>query len=226
MPLINYIPERYEDGFKELGIIKKSDFTKIEKYLSAAPLVSSIEKLSLIISSNEELEEIEIEEIFLSVGSLISFIEKQEIIEEIIQDVVALCEIDELIKPEDKERFEKRITFLINNKQIYYAAKSDNLINNYGNIFIQSRIISDIRPVFDIQIDDNPKAGIIFHNLNIHYQSNDEPYHKDISLILTIDDIQSLKDVLIRAEKKELCLQTIFEKSGMKNLNEKYESTN
>ncbi len=142
---------------------------------------------------------------------MLLFIEKVEIIEEIIQDVTSLCEIYELIKPEDKVRFVKRLRFLINNKQIYYAAKADSLISNYGNVFIQSKIISDIRPVFDIQIEDEPQASIISHNLNIHYQSNDEPYHKDISLVLNLNDIKTLKEVLIRAEKKNTVLQNLLQ---------------
>ena len=120
----------------------------------------------------------------------------------------------------------KRLRFLINNKQIYYAAKADSLISNYGNVFIQSKIISDIRPVFDIQIEDELKAGIISHNLNIHYQSNEEPYHKDISLVLNLNDIKTLKEMLIRAERKNIVLQNLLSKSGMKNLNENYERGN
>jgi len=222
MPLIKSIPEKYEDGFKELGLISEIDFSKIKECLSNAPLVSTIEKLSRIISSNKEVEllEVEIEEILSSVGSIISLIENKEIIEEIIQDIIFLCEVYELIKEEDKEIFKERISYLINSKQIYYAAKAEALINNYGNVFIQSRTLTDIRPVFDIAIEDGMKAGLIVHNLNIHYQSNEEPFHKDITLVLTTENIKSLIDVLKRAEKKELSLKSIFEKSEMKNLNE------
>ncbi len=73
MPLINSIPERYEDGFKELGTLKDEDFDKIQKYLSDCHYVSSIEKLAFNTLVNEVFNLIEIEEIFLSVGSLVAF---------------------------------------------------------------------------------------------------------------------------------------------------------
>jgi predicted transcriptional regulator len=220
MPLLKSIPEIYEDGFQELAILSEANFTKIKNYLSNAPLVSSIENLVNSISSSKGLELLEIEDIFESVGSLVGFIEKKEIIEEVIQDVVMLSMVQELVTPKNKKRFEKRLTFLINNEQIYYAAKAGSLASNYGNVFIESRTISDIRPVFDTEVENQLKAGIVIHNLTIHYQSSEAPFHKDITLALTLKDIKSLKEVLDRAEKKEKRLQVVFEKTNIKNLNE------
>lgn len=220
MPLINSIPERYEDGFRELGSLSELEFNKIEEGLSKAPLTSSVSKLGQVFSSIEELKLVDVDEIFSSVGSLIAFIEREEIIEEIVQDIVALCEDGELIAPENKKDFEKRLEILINNKQIYYAAKAEGLVNDYSNIYLLSRIVSDIRPVFDIHVDGDILGGLIVHNLNIHYQSHEEPFHKDISLTLTLEDLKTLREMLDRAEKKEASLKKVFEKSGMKHLNE------
>lgn len=94
------------------------------------------------------------------------------------------------------------------------------MYSNYGNNFILCRVISDIRPVFDIEIDESPKAGIILHSLNIHYQSNEEPLHKNITLTLNSDSIKLLKEALTRAENKENSLKRILEMSEMRNLNE------
>ncbi|HYE53677.1 MAG TPA: hypothetical protein VD996_02500 [Chitinophagaceae bacterium] len=218
MPLINYIPERYEEGFKALSQISEQQFDKVQKSLTNAPYVSSITKLATAVSHIEELKQLDISEMFLSVGSLIPFIDDEEMIDEIVKDIIMLSLEDELVRQEDVSQYGFRLAFLLNNKQMYYASKADSLVNNYGNIFIQCRVVSDIRPVFDIKSDPNPEVGLIIHNLNIHYQSHEEPYHKDISIALTAEELLMLKEAIVRAEMKEKSLQNILKKSGMTNI--------
>lgn len=219
MPIINSIPEKYQSGFEELAKLNDEDFNKIQQSLEQIPFVSSIDNLMMKIYQLTKVE-IDLEDIFSSVGSLISFIENKDAIVEIANDIAKLSLDYDFIKDEDKENFISRLIILLNGKQIYYAYKAEDLLNNYGNSFITSRIISDIRPVFELDLDEELKAGMILHNLTIHYQSNDEPFHKNISLTLTPSNIQELKEVLDRAELKEEKLQSILKISKMVDLNE------
>jgi hypothetical protein len=146
------------------------------------------------------------------------FIESEEILPEVIDDIVSICELDSIIDKKSIKVFKKRLDFLLNNKQIFYASKAEDLISNYGNKYILSRVISDIRPIFDINLDSTPANGIIIHNLVLHYQSSEEPFHRDITLTLTSENIKSLKEVLDRAEIKEKGLKNIFDKAELKNL--------
>jgi hypothetical protein len=218
MPLINNIPERYESGFNELAIITEEQFSKIRNGISAASITYSLEKLALQLESIEGLEGVDIEDILYSVSSIVPYLEKEEMIDEIVKDIVTISTNNEEIFIEDEAEFSERLTFLLKDTHIYYASKATDLISNYSNLFILSRIITDIRPVFSLNIEESPSSGVIIHTLNIHYQSNEEPYHKDISITLNKEDLITLKESIIRAEKKQESLQGIFDKASIQNL--------
>lgn len=220
MPIISAIPEPYQEGFKKLSLLSESEFQKIKEGLSAMALTHSIRSLTDKLTETSSLEYEEISQIFYSVGSLTSLITESESISELVDDITKISLRDDIIKAGKKDIFENRLLFLLENKQIYYASKAQDLITEYSNIFLTSKIASDIRPVFDIDVDQNPKGALIVHNLHIHYQSDTESDHKDLFLALDINDIQLLKNTLERAEKKQISLQNILKSSGITNLNE------
>lgn len=219
MPLINSIPESYEDGFKSLASLSDSDFEKLFAELENIQPVGTIRGLISKIELADALPKGDIYAIILSVGSLIPYYDSEEKIDEIISDVSEIATLEELVEEQNKEKFVKRLSALARSKAIFYAAKASNLSSGYGNAFINCRIISDIRPVFDVSIEKEATAAIIIHNLNIHYQSNEEPYHKDITLVLNASDLAELKEAIERAEKKESGLQNILDRASVSQLN-------
>lgn len=216
MKLLYSIPERYEDGFQELDLLSSEDFEHLKKILGNIKWTYSIDNLTKSVYK-EIKTDIDIEEIFESVGSLIPFIDKEEMIGQLVEDIVEILNENEDFEVTDIELLKAKLTYLLNSKHIYYASKSESLIENYGNVYIQSKILSDIRPVFDIELN-NPQAGFVIHTMCIHYQSNEEPYHKDISIQLTSSQIQDLRDALDRAEKKESILKSVLSNSNVQNL--------
>ncbi len=203
MPKINFIPERYEEGFKKISSIDEELFKDINEGLSTSPLVSSLGELSESIAKLKEINENDVSEIFSSAGSLTPFIETEENLDEITEDVSAIAIEEQIIDERNKKKFKTRLTSLLRSKQLFYASKVNGLLTEYGNVFLQSRIVTDIRPVFGINPNDAPEAGIIIHNLHIHYQDDSEGAHKDFYIALDSNDIKNLKAALIRAEAKE-----------------------
>lgn len=218
MPIVNFIPSRYEEGFKELSSISDEKFESIKEGLSLTALVSSLTILAEKVADIQKLDVFTVREIFLSAGSLAPFLDKVEKVDDLVEDVANISVKKKFTK--DKSTFVERVKFLLTNKHLYFAAKSDEIVREYGNVYISSRIITDIRPVFDIDVDEVPKGGLIVHNLHIHYQADEERGHKDIYIALDSNDVKALKEALIRAEKKQKSLKSIFDKSGMTNLNE------
>jgi hypothetical protein len=218
MSLISFIPQRYEEGFKKIASIEEVDFQLIKESIENGSLVSSVGKLVARIADVSGIDAVDIEKIFSSVGSLISFFENEDMVNEVIENITTIGYEGKLF--ENKEQFFERLSFFLKNKHIYYSVKANDLSTDYGNVFLNSRIATDIRPVFGINIEDAPQAAMIVHNLHIHFQSDEEGNHKDIYLALDSDDLKSLKDAIIRAEQKEIGLSKIFEKAGITNLNE------
>jgi hypothetical protein len=216
MPLIDFIPTRFEEGFKKLSLLSVDQFNSIKEGLSYTALSSSLTELSDNVATFKSLNPDDIREIFISVGSLIPYIIKEDVRLEVAEDIATIGLYSKIIK--GKKAFKERLLFLLNSSQVYYASKTRELSNEYGNIYIGARVICDIRPVFGMNLDEAPKGGIIIHSLHIHYKADAESDHKDIFLALTSKDIQTLKDMLIRSEKKENALKLVLEKSGLTNL--------
>lgn len=218
MPVINFIPERYEYGFKRLSSLGEKQFNDLKEGLNLTALTSSLSALAEKIAEIKKLKVDDLLEIFRSVGSLLPLLEKKEVIEEIIEDIAKVGFEKKIVK--DKVVFAERLRFLFNSTQIYHASKANELSSEYKNIYLTSRITSDIRVVFSDDIEQAPKGAMITHNLHIHYRADHEGDHKDIYIALESDDIKTLKDALIRAEIKEKNLQKILGKANLTNLKE------
>src|ERR1017187_945944 len=194
MPLLASIPKTYLSGFKKLSSLTEEQFKSIKAGLSYTSLTSSTRVLSSKINKIDGLEKKDVAEIFRSVGSLVIYLDEENGPEKFAEEITNLA-LDEKIL-EDKDKFYDRLLFLLNTKQIYYAAKGHELNIDQTNVFLDSKIITDIRTVFDINIEKSPIAGVIIHNLHIHYQQDREGPHKDIYFALVTEDIKSLKETL------------------------------
>lgn len=219
MPIINSIPEDYQTGFEKLSKLNEGVFEEIKNALEKISFASSIDDLLMKIHESTDFD-LDVDGIFISISSVVSFIESKDAINEMANDITNLSIEYELIKDDQKRDYLNKLEYLLSNKQIYYASKAEDLLNDYGNAFILSRVVSDIRPVFDIDLNEDIKAAMIIHNLTIHYQSNNEPFHKNITITLSPKNIKELREILNKAELKEINLKSVLENSNLIYLNE------
>jgi chaperonin cofactor prefoldin len=218
MPIINFIPERYESGFKKLSTLTGNQFSDLKDGLSLTALTVSLSSLADKVAEVKKLKKDLLYDIFKSVGSLLPFVEKSNSKEEILNDIADIAFNKKIIK--DKEIFIERLSYLFNSTQIYHASKANELEYQYGNVYLNSRVISDIRVVFSNDVEQLPKGAMITHSLHLHYLSDQEGDHKDIYFALDSSDLRTLKDAIVRAESKEKSLKAILEKANLTNLKE------
>ncbi|MFT3909941.1 MAG: hypothetical protein QM737_10980 [Ferruginibacter sp.] len=218
MPLISYLPEEYKKGFKELAIMEQGIFDSVLDNLSKQELNTSILNLASKVSNNVKFDSNLLREVFYSVSFLIPSLEGEEDIEETVADIIYLARFHNLISEKDESKLSGRITQILLDKKLFYAYKATDLITENKNIFISSKIITDIRPIFDLNIEEPPKVGITQHTLHLHYNSDSGEPHKDFYITLTSDDIQTLLFSLLRAEDKEKTLVEVYKKAGITSL--------
>jgi hypothetical protein len=103
-------------------------------------------------------------------------------------------------------------------KGLSITMKAMGVVLNQERVFLQSQILTDIRPVFDQTGDavDSVDAAVIVHNLRIHYLVDSD--HKDFYVALDTSDIQSIREMLDRAEAKAECLKRLLKNSGVSYL--------
>lgn len=223
MPVIDSIPQSFQEGFNELALLDNNKFNAITDGLSRTPFKSSISKLVEIIAKKTSILPEEFEDIFLSVSSLVDFLDKGVKIPEIVDDIISIGKNDNVIefKDENHEKdFKSRLTFLLENEQIYYAYKANDLATELGSLFLRSKIVTDIRPIFNAALDESPKVGLITHTLHIHYNLCEETGHRDVYIAMDSNDLNALRVDLERAQQKELNLLSMFKETGMINLND------
>jgi hypothetical protein len=102
--------------------------------------------------------------------------------------------------PETWQKCRQPVERLLASKCVVLSAKSADLASDFERYCVTSRIITDIRPVFDT--GNGPIVGAtITHTLKLEYLSADRT-HGNISIALDMDDIEHLRDACIEAVRK------------------------
>jgi|GEM_PF-2893722 len=221
MSNISSIPKRFQAGLATLISIEDSGYNSLLVALENASLVFNTKNLALQISpSVKGLNLNELRAVLSSAGSLIDLRERDEAAtSEIVQDIIGIInemESDSLpLTKETEGRFRDRLSKLLDNRQLYFASKSVDMITEYENVFVSVRIATDLRPVYDNQTNETPKAGMISHILHLHYQRGEESDHRDLYVALDSENLKYLKRMIERAEKKAESLRPIFKQSGI-----------
>ena len=108
-------------------------------------------------------------------------------------------------------QFKKNITYLLSRigVKMRRIIKTREVITENQNNFFESRIISDIRIVFDDDnnLDKADQLAVIVHNLRIRYASNASP-RGEIFISLDIADLHHLQKVIDRAIEKDKVMRT------------------
>jgi hypothetical protein len=100
------------------------------------------------------------------------------------------------------------------------AAKAGSVLTHHERIFAGARIMTDIRPIFHLNVSDRPDAAMIVHMLRITQRDN-RGERADLFFALDSNDIALMKDLLDRALKKENTIKSVMKDAGVAVLDPK-----
>jgi hypothetical protein len=83
--------------------------------------------------------------------------------------------------------------------------------------FCDARILTDLRPIFGGEVD-APKAMIIVHTLKLSYHDAATGKHEELFVAIDDEDIEKLKRILERAERKAKSLVSRLQLAGIKTV--------
>jgi hypothetical protein len=101
------------------------------------------------------------------------------------------------------------------------AAKAGPVLTQHERIFVGARIMTDLRPIYHLDVSEKPDAAVIIHMLRITQRDN-FGVHSDQYFALDSNDIAAMKELIDRAEKKEKTLKSIMQNSGVTVLDPKF----
>lgn len=95
-----------------------------------------------------------------------------------------------------------RLHQLLGSDVIEKLAKGQDIFSENDQTFIDSRIITDIRPVYGEDVDDPPTGMVVVHNLRLRYFR--EGQERSFTVALRIRDLQDMSQVIERARRKAI----------------------
>jgi hypothetical protein len=97
---------------------------------------------------------------------------------------------------------------------LWLSAKANLLRVEQERLFCDARILTDIRPIFGRKASTGPAALTIVHTLKLSYHHGSEEL-EELFVSLDDDDLQTLKQVIQRAEEKQGALEPLVQKTGI-----------
>lgn len=108
-----------------------------------------------------------------------------------------------------EQTFIERVEALLNVETLRLSGRAWGLLTENQRNFVDSRIVTDIRPVFGDDEPPRPQAAIVVHSLKIIFIEDGET--REFFVSLDSKDLQEMIDVLRRAQSKAEGLKPLLE---------------
>lgn len=202
------IPKQFLDGFREIYKIEESGFRSLIESLKSIPV--GLGPNTFIKTLMSTLDYLWVSQVARTIFSLGNLLETQDFtIDDLSRELTnAYEEGSQLDLPEEqKAHYTARNKELLENLgSLKLSFKAINLLTENNQNFVDSHIISDIRLVFQDDIDNQNRSAVILHQLKLEYRKDGE--QRQFYIALDNSDLKKLKKQIDRAlEKEELMKQ-------------------
>jgi hypothetical protein len=209
------IPREEQENLIKLFKLNDAQYQEIIAIIKNIDLNLNINDLILMITS--KIDSIPIEEARKIVPSIIhlnyTFYKSDMPLEKFVDKI--FLSFEEFKITEDKEKIYKaRLKHILDIDKIKLISKSSDLLTQHENVLCgDTRIFTDIRPVFGDSPENPPIGFLLVHKLKIQYMNNDEM--KEIFISMDTKDIKLLKEVLDRADAKAKSLESVINRTAI-----------
>jgi len=209
------IPERFHQGFKYFFDLTDKKQDALIKTINDLQMGLSPSKITEEISQKLKLDKSRTEEIVDVLFSLIRAKESfDDDLELFVDRIVDALEGAKIVKAKPKKKLSDLLFKFLNLRgSFYFTFKGIDLSTERQKILSESKIFTDIRPIFGDSKDYNINCSLIIHNLKIEYF--EDAKQKNIFFALDSKDLKDLKDIIIRAQEKEKAIEKQYKKSNI-----------
>lgn len=114
---------------------------------------------------------------------------------------------------QDSAKLASRLEALLRARNFLGFSKAVDVSTEYDQVLHLTRIVTDIRPVFDQKPGDDPIGSVLVHNFRVDYFH--EGRVKTTTFAMNGHDLNQLKDVVDRALQKSESLSRFLDKSSL-----------
>lgn len=212
------VPERFRPGLAAIITLSHDSVGGVVAVLSRAPDdLSSAELGALIASEVTSLPSDTATQVVTSLSSLYLVRSNLELpVPDMVEEIADAMETsgDPTLKidGDDLPIFKEKLSALLDIEPLYLKWKSRDVLSEYERSLYGARILTDIRPIFDVDPEEDPIDARIVHTLKLLYHEGSE--HKEFYIALQDDALDMLRDVLERADAKAKTLRKIVNRVG------------
>lgn len=207
--------EKATKKLQDILTLPENKFNQFIKASKSSPIVSSAD--ALISNLSKEIKIFpaeELEEVIKTVDSLyhvreFSGVRHDRFFNDLLED---LCDG---INEANCTTIKANLQALLDIPVFKAIAKADRLQNDGDRIYCESKIISDIRPVFDADPKAKPIGAVVTHTLKIAFHGDD---HNEFRVVLDSEELTSLKENIERALQKDEALRKMISEVDLKIL--------
>jgi hypothetical protein len=204
------IPPPYQNGFKIFLGFSDKQRDELISSLEAEPLGAFPRKISSKIADGLGIKKIEADEIISALFSLynlkdITNASAKQIADDLVESMLSFVEDKKMVS----ERVPEQILRILTSQSPFALTfKSADLFSEREKLVVNTRIISDIRPIFCDGGSLEIEGATVIHTLKIEYDENGAT--KEIFLGLDDQDLKKLKENIQRAEQKSALIPKTF----------------
>ena len=97
-------------------------------------------------------------------------------------------------------------------------SKANRLQSGGKYLYCNAQILSDIRPVFNEDPNEQPVGAVITHTLKIVQHVGTSTRMEESYIVLDSQDLEDLKDIVMRASAKDKTLRALLKSTNLPNL--------
>ena len=116
-------------------------------------------------------------------------------------------------EPLPVEVAQKTLKDLLSIRPLSMISKARGIHVSYERTFCSARIITELRPVFDADVKEDPAGFVMAHILRLGYHRSGK--HTDVHIAMDRIDIDSLILALQRAKEKAATMNVVVGKTGL-----------
>jgi hypothetical protein len=215
MPRIT-VPSEHASGLSRVMALSVDDSILVAAALAKAKSVNINELTALVKAALPSLKAVEAREIVGVLLSLYSARTSMDMnVDTFVADLLSAAKAIESAdgKPQDQETPQKVFKNLLSVRPLSMISKARGIHTDHENIFCRVRILTDLRPVFDVDVKQEPVGFVMAHVLNLGYHHAGE--HTNLHIAMDKVDIDTLIVALQRAKEKAATVSNaLFNKCG------------
>jgi hypothetical protein len=201
------IPPSVLPGFKKIADLNSEQITHLAKFLKNLKVGFTLDTLVAFLSRELNLSKAqEVAQTIISFSELLEpdDVNFSDLATNLTQSYNEMS--NEILDEKVLEALRENLLVIFSNStNLKITLKAKRLIYENENILSETKIITDIRLIFNNPISNKNRNALLFHKLHISYQHGDTS--KDIFMTLDSEDLKQLKTEVERALEKEAVIK-------------------